>query len=640
MRAPTLTPYSLFASAPLQALMRAPAQTARLLVPARGPGFIFTAALLAMLCALQLACLWGAPPAWYPAAIVVTAPAAGAELVLGQKELAAPQADRRHLALRRDPDGRWWIRNLAAGKQLILQRADADERMGAARLAAGQSFQVGAARFEVAAGDGRAIAFTRDGVRWSYDGAVLRRDGHALDGCADAHWPARMLGWWNRLAPRFVSVGRPLTFGGNVYCDNRLGLDGVTPGAAWIARADGHHGRLELGAGNPDGEAAALLVSGAGAPMENLREREQSLDGVDALIAGHTRFTLSQRDGRLALTPSRRITLYSAPDLRLPDGVAWTWRQRGLWSSDGGALHVALSVSLLLAVAAAVAGVCAELALPEGDAWHWRGAALAAAALLAGGIASLLLQRAGQPPAAALSLLLGGAALWCWLLAPGRLSLATGAAVVLLAAGLLAQLEMGLGGMESSWLRYYQKSAALLALGCGAGGLWRAWSRHAAQSGRPGLGQRGIEWSLVALAVVALAGLAAEVLWGDETGVFDLQPVELAKLALTFLAAHCLALRSGWLEQGSATPHWQRWLNLIAPVLLFVALTCLALVQVDDFSPLILLLVWTTAMAFAYALAARKTWLALALGTMVLAVVGAIVWLRCVGTDDLIQWGF
>ncbi|HEV7815291.1 MAG TPA: FtsW/RodA/SpoVE family cell cycle protein, partial [Janthinobacterium sp.] len=81
-------------------------------------------------------------------------------------------------------------------------------------------------------------------------------------------------------------------------------------------------------------------------------------------------------------------------------------------------------------------------------------------------------------------------------------------------------------------------------------------------------------------------------------------------------------------------------LHVIAPVLLFLALTGLALVQVDDYSPLILLLVWSTAMAFAYALAVDNRLLAAALGCLVLAAVGAIVYLRWVGTDDLIQWGF
>jgi len=84
--------------------------------------------------------------------------------------------------------------------------------------------------------------------------------------------------------------------------------------------------------------------------------------------------------------------------------------------------------------------------------------------------------------------------------------------------------------------------------------------------------------------------------------VFDLQPVELAKLALVALSAHCLALRCGWHQAAS----WERWLSLAAPVLLFLALLAMALVQVDDYSPLILLLLWAAGLALAYACTTRR----------------------------------
>ncbi|WP_051780555.1 FtsW/RodA/SpoVE family cell cycle protein [Janthinobacterium agaricidamnosum] len=254
--------------------------------------------------------------------------------------------------------------------------------------------------------------------------------------------------------------------------------------------------------------------------------------------------------------------------------------------------------------------------------------------VLANGIIALVMQRAGQAPSAAYSMCLGGAALVLWLLLPGRLRLAGAAALLLLSAGLLVQLEMGLGGMESSWLRYYQKSAALLAIGCGAGGLWRLWRRYDVTVPQ----QRGIEWALLLLAALALAALAMQVLWGDETGVFDLQPVELAKLALTALTAHSLALRLGWHAGNADAPgRTKRWLLLGAPALLFLALLGLALVQVDDYSPLILLLVWSTSMVLAYALAARNRPLAGAIVLLVLCTAGAIAWLH--GLDGTLLQG-
>jgi cell division protein FtsW len=237
-------------------------------------------------------------------------------------------------------------------------------------------------------------------------------------------------------------------------------------------------------------------------------------------------------------------------------------------------------------------------------------------------------------------MLLAASALLLWISLPGRLTLATAAGAVLLATGLLAQLELGLGAPESSWLRYYQKSAAMLAIGAGLGGLLRLWAAHQAARGIH-LQQRTIEWALALFAAVALAALAAQVLWGDETGVFDLQPVELAKLALTALTAHCLALRFHWHSGPQRlVDHGARWLQLIGPALLFLALLGLALVQVDDFSPLILLLVWSTGMGLAYAIAAGNRPLSAVLVGGALLAVGAVVYLRVVGTDDLIRWGF
>ncbi|WP_295999364.1 FtsW/RodA/SpoVE family cell cycle protein [Rugamonas sp.] len=586
-----------------------------------------TAIVLALLCALQAWTLWRAPAAWFPSLITIQLKA-GETLVLGQRELAAPQADKAHLALRRDADGAWMLRNLSAAKQVVLQYAAGEQRMGSVTLAAGQRFLVENKSFDIESSSAYEISFTQQGRHWRYDGATLYRDGHAQGGCADAHLSARALALWNRAVPRALTVPHALSFGGNVYCDNRLGLEGVTPGSAYLARNDG---ALRLSAGSPDGDRAALtLQTGAGsnASSVDLRQQELPLAGVSAIIVGHTRFQLDDQGGHLTLAPSRHLALFNVAQQKLPPQIGWQWQQRALWSgAHGGAIWPALAVAMLLILSSTASGP------------RWQAsAALASSTLMLGaGLAALMLQRAGHPPSAACSMALAAGAAYLWLLLPGRWSPIAAAAVVLLATGLLLQLELGLGVNESSWLNYFQKSAALLALGVGAGGCWRLWARRY----RAHLGQRGIEWLLALFAAVALGAMAAEVLWGDETGVFDLQPVELAKLALTALTAHALALRFSWhAPQTGAAGMGARWLRLIAPALLFLALLGLALVQVDDFSPLILLLVWSTAMAFAYAIAARNRVLAASLAALVLAAVAGVVYMRCVGTDDLIKWGF
>ncbi|CDG82662.1 hypothetical protein GJA_2026 [Janthinobacterium agaricidamnosum NBRC 102515 = DSM 9628] len=288
------------------------------------------AALLLLFFLMQAWSLWHAPAAWYPAAVTARL-ALGETVLLGQRELAAPQADRNHIALHRDSGGNWWLRNLSPAKQVLLQTADGERQMGSVAPQAGQQFQVGAARFEVTASDAGGISFRRGAQRWRYDGAVLYRDGQAQAACADARPASRALMLWNRVMPDWLTVARPLVFGGNIHCGNRLGLADITPGAALLARADG---QLRLSAGNPDGERASLLLMRDGVAID-VRRQEQSLTNVSAMVVGHTRFLLVPQPGQLTMLPGRRVSLFSAPDSPLPAQVSWQWRAREVWHGPG-----------------------------------------------------------------------------------------------------------------------------------------------------------------------------------------------------------------------------------------------------------------------------------------------------------------
>ena len=204
--------------------------------------------------------------------------------------------------------------------------------------------------------------------------------------------------------------------------------------------------------------------------------------------------------------------------------------------------------------------------------------------------------------------------------------------LLLLAAGLLLQLELGIGAPDTSWLRHFQKTAAVSTLGLGLVGL------AALLEGAKPPGQAGVETLLLLLAGAALAALLLQVGWGNETGVFDLQPVEFAKLALTVLSAHCVALGLGKGEtRGGAL---LRWLRLASPALLFILLLAVALVQVDDYSPLILLLVWGAAMLLAWSCTARKAGPAFAVLALAGSCLLALVVLRGAAPGDVAQWSF
>jgi cell division protein FtsW len=612
---------------------------------------------LGFLFLLQVSSLWLAPPGWYPAAVnVVLAP--GQALTLSRGQLGAPPSDSTAIALRRSRDGAWWISKVNEYRPVpaTLLHAGGGRRLGIAHPAAGESLRVGPAVFTVTSAGNSSLAFRDRDHHWLYDGAVLYRDSHAQPACADSGLESRVMSLWNRLVPAALSVARPMSFGGNVHCGNRLGLAGVNGGAAILSRVDG---ALQLAPGSVDGIPAALALAAADGREVDIRAAEQRLDGASALVLGRTRFELAiaalpqDGSGRLVLRPGRRVALYERPGPdtsalpQLPTQVSWQWERRGLGlhariADDGTA--VSQPVVWLLAGCLAATGLL-QLAAVIGTGARQRGAGVAAACtLLVAGLIALGLQRAGHPPGATLSLAMAALALISSLAMPGGATVAGTSAAVLLAAGLGAQLDQGLGGIDTSWLRYYQKSAALLAVGVALGTLVCRLLSQAGAGRRkalpPVLSQRTVEWLLLAFSGIVLLALAAQVAWGDETGVFDLQPVELAKVALTALTSHCLALRLGW--HGSdgypGASLAMRWLRLAAPALLFLALLGVALVQVDDYSPLVLLTVWSSVMLLAYAMAARKRLLAALPVLLALAVIGAIAYLRNAGMGADSPW--
>ncbi|MRV72494.1 hypothetical protein GJ700_12320 [Duganella sp. FT92W] len=580
---------------------------------------IARAPLIAALGTLILAqawALWQAPAAWYPDAIQVRL-APGGAVTLGAADLAATRADAAHLQLRRDAAGAWHVLNLSSGRPAGVQRVGVDVRLAGALLSGAAAFQAGGAVFTVEQATPAFIIFQYAGHGWRYDGATLYRDGGAQPPCADAALGSRIAALWNRAVPRFATLSTPLAVGGHVHCGNRIGVPALPPGAATVARSNGH---LRFAAGPFDDGGAALLTHGPSG-VTDARRVEVPLAGVASLSVAGTRYTVSDLSGEvLTLAPARHVALYSearTPDTASP-AVSWHWRQRTPWWQAGtgqgrlaaGALTVAIVIALVIAPATALAGVPSSAAAIGPMAERMAVLSAAAIAVLAAGVAAMAAQRSGAPPAPALSLLLAvtGAALW--LAPPGRITAPVGAALVLAMAGLLMQLELGLAAPDLAGLRHYHKTAALLAVGSAIAALWRLWRRRFARA----LDQRSAEWALAALTAIALAALGAQALWGDETGVFDVQPVELAKLALAALSAHGLALHLG----GRPERGW-RWLALAAPALLFCALLAMALVYVDDYSPLILLAVWAGCIGLAYAAAARRVLLGCGLVAAALA---------------------
>ncbi len=469
------------------------------------------------------------PPAWLPAAIDVSLPP-GAETVLGRAELAAPQAGQRHLRLRRDAAGAWFAASADGVQGLRFERGAERIRSGALALRAGQQFQLGAVRYRVDAAGGNTVAFS-DGLHaWRYDGATRparRRGAGRLSGCG-----ARLPACW-----ACGTAGRPARSRSNARCAlaatcpaaPRSGMPMRRPAAPSSLFEDG----VPLLIAAASLERAPLLVLDAGLPRD-LALAEQPLAGVTAITVGRTRMLASVDDGVLRLQPAQRVALFAKPSVELPDGRALALAATrlpgpGRRACRGGLLGAA-AAGLLAALLASRTRYRKDL-----PACVRLGACVA---LAIAGLGLLLAQRAGGAPGVMPSLLLAWAALWM-AMAARRSGAVMMLGVLLLAAGLLLQLELGIGAPDTSWLRHVQKTAAVSTLGLGLVGL------AALLKGAKPPGQAGVETLLLLLAGAALAALLLQVGWGNETGVFDLQPVEFAKLALTVLSAHCVALGLG-----------------------------------------------------------------------------------------------
>lgn len=559
---------------------------------------------LACVCALQLLAVLLAPPRHLPQLLTLRL-APGESRTLGQAELAAPRAAAQQFSVRRDGAGRWWLRNLSPAQDAVLVRGGERLHTGSVALAAGQRLQAGGALFEVLAAD-RERTVLRDGRHtWDYDGALLRRDGEPQQACPGAGLGARLAGAWNRIAPAPLSLRRALAFGGHLHCGNRLAVPGPDNGKLALARDASGRQLLKVNGAQP------VLLGERGRWVDAAR-REHALDGVETIAVGRTRFAVSAAGASLRLRPTREVALFAEPKAELPPGLHWSWERRSLWRfpAPSGLAWAAAAAVFLLALAAG-----ARAAGPVGGAAGWTRLAVACA-IPALAVLALVMQRLGAAPGAGWPLLLAWAALWHALLAPRRLPLLGALAVLLLAVGLLVQLELGLGARDTAWLRHVETSGVLLAAGLPLGlTLLGGLARGA-------LSRAATEWLLVALALGALGGLLLQVAFGDETGVFEVQPVEFAKLALVALSAHCLALAAGGAQRRRG---WRDWLRMLAPALLFVLLLALALLQVDDYSPLILLLAWGAAIFVAWSLAAgRRLRAAIAAGLCCAMLAGAL----------------
>ena len=378
-----------------------------------------------------------------------------------------------------------------------------------------------------------------------------------------------------------LALARPLVFGGNLDCGNRIAIAGLPAPAARIEP----HARRPAAARRRRGAAAVRRRPDAASLLAG---REESLRRRRADSRSAAPATPLQRNGDLLhLQPAqpRRPATPSPTAARLPPGVSWTWTRRAPWRlPDGRRRSRCWRAGLpgLLAAARPAAGRgaarrAARRALQRAGrrAACWRSAWRCCSC-----------SSAGSPAGAGIALLGGlgrAVASPCW--RRGACRRCSAPACCCWRSACWPSSNWGWARRNRPGCATSSKTCALLAIAAGGAGLLRPACRARA---RP-LPQARVELGLLLLAGAGAGRpAAASACSATRPACSTCSRWNSPSWPCAALAAHCLAL-AGRPARAAPDARLRRWLRLGAPALLFLVLLAVALVQVDDYSPLVLL---------------------------------------------------
>lgn len=581
---------------------------------------------------------------------------AGQAVVLGRHELAAPLADIRHIRVWRDEQEHWFLSNVSAQRQVAWSTKGEEGQLRHTLLNNEQTVWVVGQPWVLRIEQHVLWMQKRaDSTRkWRFDGVSLTpfAEGVATAqiACVDESWVALLRTWWNLSVPALAREIK-VDWGGTLACGNRIAGVALPQGQLRLARtAQGY--ALQ-------GDAAAarqvcLVTPEQGICPSGATLYEQSLRLQNGLYItlGRTRMLTSFEGERLMWKVVARggwIPLDAQPPqpvIENVDGTSTPMVQPTIHWDKTTFSPWALPVTALdglypLWIAAAVLLVFITLSTLYFQHTYRTtyGSALGLTFSSLCLFAAVCLWVMGVSASPGLSLvvvgaviasiaLLPGATGWCW---ASHAMLAT-----MLVFGLALQWTLGMQAVDAGGWLFLQKTSAFGACALSSLGVVAWWQATRERSLLP-VWQSSMFWwelLLLGLGILAVLGLAAQVVWGGEGGVWGFQPVELAKLALLMLGAHALALKLDW----TARNPWHSLalgFRFVLPVLLFAVLAGVALLMVHDYSPVLLMMVWLVGMLSAWAVAASSVVTAL----LVLLIIGtAVVGLSWLHSTQGVDW--
>ncbi len=436
--------------------------------------------------------------------------------------------------------------------------------------------------------------------------------------------------------PGIRTLSRPLWLGGQVYCGNRLYLPGVP---AKSLELFGERDRFVLRLGpNVEDAFQPIVIQPYASGRNSLRDQQHFLKPGNGLIIGRTEFKVSNAAGNLELnTVSRGGRLLPVQTRGIwADSLEFDWRQDRV-SVDGLSL-LKLSGGLL-----GLMLVCFWLLLPflanKGPLLERLRIFVLSLCVSIGAI-SLIIWRLGGTEDLPEVLLL----FFAGLLIFARLGAKTEllywlklCLILLLGLGVLMQLQFGLGAKDAGAMRFVYSTAALgsaaLWLACGVSLAIRWEMFRLPATGFSSvinifgvrLGEIDFPRLLLFLGILVFFLLIVQVVAGDETGVWGLQPFELAKLALLIFGAYALTRRVMVKNQDFGINPLYLWASYFFPVLIFGFLMLFALFVLHDHSPLLLLAVWALTVWAGYCWMLRNPWLRWGMVSLLSVVLLAVV---------------
>ena len=558
------------------------------------------------------------------------------QTTLGRVDLlqrtAAGAADDTHVKFMRDSLGNWSLQNLSTQKKIDIKTNLVDSHMiNRWRLNSGDTIDIGRQSLKVIKVNPKKRLLVLEHLhsktqwRWEKGQTFQTNISGQRPRCNDLRLP------WFLMELRRYSEIKLFSIGGLNACTDRFPLPGVLLHSAWIYWFDNS---FWLGPGNNEtpvyfSHQQTLRLSFNDIIMPFIGDAGK----IEQLVLGKTRYQVRLKRDALWLTPLGNKDYWHPQEL---DGQNCTmtslnntlqcntnnthttrflekahWLGHGLslkqWLTDHTIFSI-LSVFSLLALVALFTY------------WHrklqqdWRHSLYEFALIIPAAVFGfMLLGTAFLTPSADLSVqLLFLFITWSWasliLHWSGRLYGLAGVlwfcATFFTALGTFTLMQLGVGSLNSRWITFAQKHLILLtAFSCLvliATAIpqmsWRHWLQRV-------VSDRGISawWLRVSLPLLLTAVLVLQGLIGTEKGIFGVQPIEMAKLVIVFIAG-MVGTRLLELRRVGADAYLEKpllfILNTIIAALLFTLFAVAIMIAVRDFSPFLIVFTFIAAVVW------------------------------------------